>query len=339
MADSPSGDPGPDEPAAPPPAPVPPPPLPPAPWGASPPWWAADSDEDAPAAEAEPVPVTAPTPVTAPSPVEASGPQPVAGARPLPGPPATVMDFEPPSGSSPAIAVQALPSWEGTGPLQAVPVNAPGGVAADAQRRAVPKIGLAIGAVFALVMLVGVVVLATGGGEPKPRITAVATTAGLHKDAGTPAASAAYPFVSAGVRAGGVAGLRETAAVYGDAPAGTRNVLFMGGTGTVGDPAAFLARTRPSTFITAGKATDAGKAGGKTSCGTFAVLADVHAYCAWATEDSYGVVASNTPLLPAPPAALQQGPQPIQQPVSLTDLTRQLADLTRQMRADLEKRS
>ncbi|MGI5164246.1 hypothetical protein ACQEU3_07820 [Spirillospora sp. CA-253888] len=179
-------------------------------------------------------------------------------------------------------------------------------------------------------MVVGAVVLTAGGEEPKPRIAAVATTSGLHRDAGVPAASAAYPFVSAGVRAGGAQGVKEVVAVYSDAPTGMRSVLFMGGTGPVGDPAAFLTRIRPSTFIAADGTADAGKAGGKgdkagekaagkTTCGTFAVLADVHAYCAWATEGSYGVVASNTPLLAPQPGAL--------------------ADLTRQMRADLEKRS
>ncbi|MFI6521077.1 hypothetical protein ACIBF1_36370 [Spirillospora sp. NPDC050679] len=352
MADSPSGVPGPAGPARQTEGAQPPPP-PPAPWGPSPPWWAADSD-DAPA------PAAPPEPVTAPGPAEASGPQPMVGARPLPDAPATVMDFEAPAGAAPAIAVQSLPTWEGTGPLPAVPGGAvpaavtapnatgapapdrpgppgppgpqglPGAAPAAAQRRAVPKIGLVIGGVFAALMVVGAVVLTAGGEEPPPRITAVPATAGLHRDAGVPAASAAYPFVAAGVRAGGVQGAKQVVALYSDAPAGMRSVLFMGGTGPVGDPAAFLARSRPSTFIAAdagGTGGEAGgksggksdKAAGKTSCGTFAVLADVHAYCAWATEHSYGVVASNTPLLAPQPGTL--------------------ADLTRRMRADLEKRS
>ncbi|WP_143220186.1 hypothetical protein [Actinomadura sp. CNU-125] len=95
-----------------------------------------------------------------------------------------------------------------------------------------------------------------------------------------------------GVDAGGIPPADQGAAVYNERRSGVVDMLFVGGTGQVKDPAAFLRKIRPTTFIT-GQNANPGQAGGKAACGTFAVLGTVHTYCAWATGDSYGIVASN----------------------------------------------
>ncbi|WP_067828941.1 hypothetical protein [Actinomadura kijaniata] len=236
-------------------------------YGGAPPWWL-QQDEDAAA------------------PSRVSGPMP------------TVADFAP----EPPPAPEQPPPHPGPAPRAVVDaVLAP--AAAPAGRRGGPKIvvGLAAGAVLVLAVAAGgYAALARFSGPPEYKIVTPASVAGMRKDTREPAAGAAYPFVSAGVENGAVAGPRAVA-VYLD---GARNVLFMGGTGAVGDPAAFLRRARPSTTIRTGPAAPA-RNGGQAVCGTFAVLADVHAYCAWATETSYGVVASNTPSALARPAELR----------------------------------
>ncbi|TDD64807.1 hypothetical protein [Actinomadura rubrisoli] len=260
------------------------------PWGASPPWWSSGS-----------------------GPGDGTGPQRVqdgTGPHRLPNG----------TGPLPAVAVQGAPAWDGSGPPP------PGAAARPGERKQVPGVllGAGVGALLLVVLMAGVLVFRPGDGEKgtavsasKKRIAAVANAGGLRKDAMTvPLASAAYPFVAAAVQAGGVPVAKDGTAVYTEEPAGKLNVLFIGGTGRVGDPGAFLQRIRPTTFIT-GQNASAGKDGGRAQCGTFAVLADVHLYCAWATKDSYGVVASNvsTPSQPVPV----------------------MADLMRRIRRDVEK--
>lgn len=191
---------------------------------------------------------------------------------------------------------------DGTGPLPPV-AGAPAG-----PRGRLPKLLLAAGAVVVAGMLLvaGVLALRAGGagedggtetgpGPSKKVVNAGATAGGLHKDPMTsPQASAAYPFVVGAVEAGGVPVAENGFAVYTEEPARSVNLLFVGGTGRIGDPAGFLQKTQPTTFI-AGQDADPGRRGGKAVCGTFAVLAETHTYCAWATKDSFGVVASNRP--------------------------------------------
>ncbi|QXJ20923.1 hypothetical protein AGRA3207_001720 [Actinomadura graeca] len=236
------------------------------PWGASQPWWSPGTGDG-------------------------TGPQIVAGGtgpHVLPGPA---------NGTGPHV----LP--HGTGPLPAAALPEPAAPAAAGGRKrlSAPLLGAGAAAVL-VVALAGVLVLRQVNGEnartaavpaSKKRITAVAVAGGLRKEpAAAVPASAAYPFVAAPVRAGGVPVGGE--GVYAEEPKGPLNVLFMGGTGPVGDTAAFLRKIRPTTFI-AVQGTAAGKGGGRALCGSFAVLAEIHLYCAWATEDSYGVVASNVP--------------------------------------------
>jgi hypothetical protein len=154
--------------------------------------------------------------------------------------------------------------------------------------------------------MAGALAFRTGGGAKDARTTALPASkkvigagpvaGGMHKDRLTsPQASAAYPFIAGAVEAGGVPVAKHGAAVYSEEPVRKLNVLFMGGTGPVGDPADFLQKVQPTTFI-AGQDAEAGK-GAKAVCGTFAVLAETHTYCAWATRDSYGIVASNRPTV------------------------------------------
>ncbi|QKW37986.1 hypothetical protein HUT06_31585 [Actinomadura sp. NAK00032] len=190
---------------------------------------------------------------------------------------------------------------DGTGPLPPLPA-AP----APARRRRVPRLLLVGGAaaVAAVALMAGALAFRTGGGDAQDTptaalpastkvITAGAAAGGLHRDALTaPKASAAYPFIAGAVEAGGVPAAKQGTAVYTAEPVRKLNVLFMGGTGAVGDPAAFLRKARPTTFIQ-GQDTAPGGKGAKAFCGTFAVLAETHTYCAWATRDSYGIVAAN----------------------------------------------
>ncbi|WP_131740862.1 hypothetical protein [Actinomadura roseirufa] len=286
----------------------------PAPWGGSPPWWS-----------------TSPGDGTGPHGLPGgTGPHALPGTRGGTGPlrvprqgGGTGPHRLPPNGTGP----QVMPP--GTGSFPAVPPNAPGAVTPPAEgRRQVSGLllGAGIGAVLVAVLTASLVAFQPddegkgktppGAGPSTKKITAVAVAGGLHRDATiAPQASAAYPFVAAAVRVGGVPAAKDGTAVYAEPRPGRLNVLFMGGTGAVGNPAAFLQRIRPSTFIT-GQNTAAGK-DGRALCGTFAVLAAVHAYCGWATKDSYGIVASNVP------GAERQ--------------LLVLAELTRRIRRDVEK--
>ncbi|MDL4819262.1 hypothetical protein [Actinomadura opuntiae] len=282
----------------------------PAPWGTSPPWWSADARDG-----------TGPQII-----VTGTGPQPLAGGtgghrlpapangtggHPLPGGtgghalPGGTGGHPLPNGTGPL----ALP--DGSGPQGTrAPLGAatPGGAPPERERRQVSGLllGAGIGAALVAVLMVGVLAFrpddsagkraknATAAAESTRRITAVPRAGGMVKDATAPAASAAYPFVMAAVETAGVAAAGNGMAVYTDRPAGRVSVLFVGGTRPAGDPGGFLRRLRPSTFL-AGEEGNPGKNGGKAECGTFAVLAGTHTYCAWATRDSYGVVASDVP--------------------------------------------
>ncbi|WP_242893967.1 hypothetical protein [Actinomadura litoris] len=279
-----------------------------APWGASLPWWSVDQGGG-------------------------TGPQNVQdGTGPHAVPP-------PPNGTGP-LPVAPQPPLPGAGP---------------GERGPVPRVllGAGVGALLVVVLLAGVLAFRSNGGKKtgseitasKRRITAVAVAGGLRRD-GTaqPVTSAAYPFVAAAVKAGGVPVSKDGVAVYADAPGGPLNVLFMGGTGAVGDPVAFLRTIRPPTFIAA-QSTGPGKEGGRALCGSFAVLAEVHVYCAWATKDSYGVVASNIAVRAAANATnATNTADAVGSPGTALDVTAAanqeipvVADLMRRIRQDVEK--
>lgn len=289
----------------------------PAPWGASRPWWLT-SDGDG--SGAHPAVGTGPHTVvgTGPHPAVGTGPHPAVGTGPHP---AVGTGPHPAVGTGPHVALDA------SGPLP-VPQGWNGQPPAPQRKTPVLLLGAVAGVVLLLVLVAGVFALRTDGGKKagpsgtaasKKRIVAAETAGGLIRSDTAPAATAAYPFVAGAVQAGGVPAAKDGVAVYAQPPAGPLSVLFMGGTGRVGDPAAFLARTRPTTVITSA-AEEPGQGGGKAMCGTFAVLGDVHLYCAWATGDSFGVVASDVPV-PDPANAQTAG----------------LANLMRAIRQDVEK--
>jgi hypothetical protein len=269
--------------------------LPPAPPPAAP-WWGSSS-------------VTGPRPTLVdPIPVQ-PGPS-AQSSQPLQAVPEVVQQ---------GIGTGPQPRFDGWVPAQpASPLPQPGPAPQGTSKRKVRTglvAALVVGAgVLAASVAAALVVLSGGEDVPVRKVSAATVAGGLRKDAAVPAASAAYPFIAAAVRAGGVERAASASAIYRGPQA--RDVLFLGGAAPVGDPGAFLVKAQPSTVIKTANATP-GKRGGRLSCGTFAVLAETHLYCAWATGNSFGFVASNTP---ATDGRLDG-----------------LASLTRLMRADLEK--
>ncbi|MEU5992874.1 hypothetical protein ABZ806_28240 [Spirillospora sp. NPDC047418] len=274
-----------------------------APWGRARPWWSLDPGDGT-----GPLPSLGGTgghPMVGGSgahPVVGSGAHPVVGTG---GHPRVGTGGHPVvgTGGHPVVGTGGYPRV-GTGPLPVAP-----GVPPAARRRRVPRLVLVAGAaaVAAIALMAGALAFRTGGAAKDARTTALPASkkvidagpvaGGMHKDRLTsPQASAAYPFIAGAVEAGGVPVAKHGAAVYSQEPVRKLNVLFMGGTGPVGDPADFLQKVRPTTFL-AGQDAEAGGKGAKAVCGTFAVLAETHTYCAWATKDSYGIVASNRPTV------------------------------------------
>ncbi|MFC5754376.1 hypothetical protein [Actinomadura rugatobispora] len=260
-----------------------------------------------------------------------------------PSAPATVVDQVISTGPQPSVAVQDLPVWDAPDshwtpspapaataqpappppapPAAPAPPRPPAPGAARRRSKAGLIALLAVGAGVAAAAVTAVLVAVSGGDDvPLRKVAAGSTAGGLRKDAAVPATSAAYPFIIAAARSGGVEQAATAGGVYRDPATGAQNILFLGGTAPIGDPAAFLKKARPSTALkVAPTVPGKGKAGGQVSCGTFAVLAETHLYCAWATENSFGFVASNEPAGAVQPSAL--------------------APLTLRMRTDLEKRS
>ncbi|TDE25269.1 hypothetical protein [Actinomadura sp. 6K520] len=279
----------------------------PAPWGGSRPWWSTEP-VDGTGPQQMPMGANGTGPHTIPAAPNGSGAHPIVGGTGPhgalaggTGPLGVLRDGTGPHGVVP----------DGTGPLRAVPGQAPPSTSPGGRKRLpwfVLCAGMALVAAGALV--VGMFVFRLDGEAGAGRdarttgvpasgkvIEAGGSAGGLAKDPLTPPqASAAYPFVAAAIRAAGVPVSARGEAVYGEEPARPVNVLFMGGTGPVGNPEAFLQKVQPTTFI-AGQDADPGDRGGKAVCGTFAVLAEIHTFCAWATRDSYGVVASNRATL------------------------------------------
>ncbi|MBO2445518.1 hypothetical protein J4573_00280 [Actinomadura barringtoniae] len=181
----------------------------------------------------------------------------------------------------------------------------------------------AVGVGLVIVAVAGYLILKPADGRTatpvqKKRVVGAAGVAGgLNRTTALPAATAAYPFVMAGVRAAGADEPGNAVAVYSAPLVGPQQLLFVGGVTDTGDPLEFLNKVKPSTALTAN--TEApGKGGGQAVCGTFQVLSDVHVYCAWATKGSFGVIATNMPT-PIPDIA-------------------GMAALMGKMRGDLDKR-
>ncbi|KAB2339202.1 hypothetical protein [Actinomadura rudentiformis] len=260
---------------------------------------------------------------------------------PIPGPPSTVMDGGHASGPLPVLPIQAPPplpehrvpdshtsgGWQVVpdGPVEDSVPPLPAPYQPKRRGRGGLLIGTALSAGICLLALIAAGVLYTrmddgSGSSPKltRAIAIVPVAGGLTKSPESAATTAAYPFIQAGVRAARAERPRNVAAVYAGVPMAPRNVVFYGGTGDLGDPEAFLRKSRPNTVIATVKA-NPGRGGGQGLCGTFAVLSDVHVYCAWATRTSFGIIADNAPTL-APDTA-------------------GMAVLMAKMRPDLEKKA
>ncbi|MFS2291939.1 MAG: hypothetical protein FWJ90_04465 [Actinomadura sp.] len=288
----------------------------PAPWGDSRPWWSADSGGGT-------------GPQAMPAHANGSGAHPIAGGtgphgvipegtgphgvvHGVTGPHGVVHGGTGPHGVIPDGTGPHGALADGTGPIRTLPREAPGGAKSAGKRFRKLVLIAGAAAVAAGVLVVGALAFRQGGGSGGAADRSASTSGvskstrvieaggaagGLAKDPLTPPqASAAYPFVAGAIKAAGIPVAERGQAVYGDQTARQVNVLFMGGTGPVGDPETFLQKVQPTTFI-AGQDADPGNKGGKAVCGTFAVLSETHTFCAWATEDSYGVVASNRATL------------------------------------------
>ena len=274
-------------------------------------------------------------------PADAEAPAPAEAPHAVPRVPDTVVDQVVSTGPQPSVGVQEGPAWDGprshwtpSRPAAQEPARAaapapapapavrPAPSPARARRRKAGLMALLAAGVGVAAAAAAAVLVALPRGEDVPlrKVAAPGAAGGLQKDASAPAVSAAYPFILAAARAGGVEKAITASGVYRDPATGTRSLLFLGGTAQVGDPVAFLKKARPSTVLKVDPAIPGKrKAGGRISCGTFAVLAETHLYCAWATENSFGFVASNEPAGADQPSSL--------------------LPLTQRMRADLEKRA
>ncbi|MFC5182999.1 hypothetical protein [Actinomadura harenae] len=235
-------------------------PVPPSRWGDSPPWWLTADTLDA-----EPPPS---------GPSREDAPPRAAGHAP--------------GGDASGRGDRAsAPADRAPTPLAPAPrAPRPGGAAST--RRSQRKIVLvsAVGGLCAIAAVAaGTFLMGGGDGGPAKQITVQPEAGGLRLNAAEPAASVAFPFITEAVRRGGASRPHQTSAVYSGAAS---NVLFIGGTASITDPIAFLDRARPNTALSFQHV-------GPGVCGTFAVLSEVHPYCAWATSGSYGFVASNLP--------------------------------------------
>lgn len=74
------------------------------------------------------------------------------------------------------------------------------------------------------------------------------------------------------------------------APAGVIFVGGAGGAGSMGDPASSISGFRSGAGADRVTEVDAGHGGGKAACAETSGGAETHAYCFWATTDSFGLI-------------------------------------------------
>ncbi|WP_067477371.1 hypothetical protein [Actinomadura hibisca] len=166
-------------------------------------------------------------------------------------------------------------------------------------------IGLVIGA-LALIVVAGivVVVLARAGGGDEYTITTPATVAGRQRDTSTESRLSTQMSSLRSQLESQSGGKIDSfvSAFYKDASGGTsltvpQGVMFVGGTGEMGDPDAFVrgfreAGQKAGSVVTE---TEPGPHGGKAACGQVSGSGVTISQCAWATRSSFGVVVPTTP--------------------------------------------
>jgi predicted Ser/Thr protein kinase len=227
------------------------------------------------------------------------------------------------------------PPYPAPYPPATAPVPAAGPYGAGSSSGQGPKIALMIaggGAVLALLIAVVVVSLTADRGEVDPTASpAAAGSTGASQSpsppGGSPLSSGRHDVVAADTAGGwprDSAGERELASTinsqkntlrnatggrltkvvsgfYKDTRASSSSglpagVIFLGGTGPLGDPAAFVSSFRGAAS-SSGTVTEVnpGVGGGRAVCAEANSGSTSIAFCAWATTDSFGEIVSTTP--------------------------------------------
>jgi serine/threonine protein kinase len=227
------------------------------------------------------------------------------------------------------------PPYPAPYPPATAPVPAAGPYGADSSSGQGPKIALMIaggGVVLALLIAVVVVSLTADRGEVDPTTSPAAggptgASQSPSPPGGSPLGSGRHDVVAADTAGGwprDSAGERELASTinsqkntlrnatggrltkvvsgfYRDTRASSSSglpagVIFLGGTGPLGDPAAFVSSFRGAAS-SSGTVTevDPGVRGGRAVCAKANSGSTSIAFCAWATTDSFGEIVSTTP--------------------------------------------
>lgn len=182
-------------------------------------------------------------------------------------------------------------------------------------------IGLLGGGLVLVILIVVVVVVVAAGGGKKHTVEVASTAGGLPRDAGGESSvSSRVDAIKTQMRTATNGKINNVVtAVYResgtDSLGSPKRILFVGGTGPLGDPKKFVDGFR-SSASSQGTVTevDPGSGGGKGVCTQISKLGQTTAICAWATNDSFGEVV----------------------PLSAGKTSSDLAILMRQMRPDLE---
>ncbi|HEY7486424.1 MAG TPA: hypothetical protein VH912_18315 [Streptosporangiaceae bacterium] len=186
-------------------------------------------------------------------------------------------------------------------------------------------LGIVGGAIAVVIILVVVVVAMSGGGGvggKKHDVVAAASAGGWQRDpAGESRFGTNINTQKNSLESATGGKLDKVVSAFYKDPGGSSSsllpagVIFIGGTGPLGDPDKFVSSFR-SAASSSGTVTevDPGAGGGRGVCAEASAASQTIAFCAWATNDSFGEIVSTSPGK------------------SASDV----ADLMRKMRPDLE---
>lgn len=150
-----------------------------------------------------------------------------------------------------------------------------------------------------VVLVVGWYAYWEASGVPEREVISSATAGGLERSEMLPGNSPLFAQVSSAVEAVGFMEGSSATSVYENGASAADHILFRGGTGRIGGPGGvggpeeFLTRFAESMDAEA-IPVDPGPGGGDASCGITRIPSGTSAYCGWATDDSYGILVSNT---------------------------------------------